>query len=525
MTMLRTAWFLGMVLFSALLAVLIASFWSPRLGVELDGGTRLVYDVDRDSLQGDEFETLAPGAIDWNALVRAVQTRVDPSGTRGSAVRHLPPWQIEILFPEKDAIEIERTKRLITTAGMLEFRAVANPVDHQHLIDLAQQQAADAENPRAKYVRDGDQVVATWARVARDSTPTADGIRPFKVHVEGAVIRDAGSGRLIDLPAYDSFAPDLAVERFLAGQQIEEIEVLMAVDDGFDLTGNYLSKVSRAWDETGRPCVNFNMSSSGARLMHGLTSSNLPDQNRGFYRRLGIMLDGTLLTAPRIMSAISDRGRIAGSFTQEEVDFLVNVLNAGSLPAPLRPRPVAEINVLPVPRALRVVVLTLCASFIVILLLWLVLLLRHGWVGAGLASLVQVLLVVAAISLLHITVTPPLVLAAAVTAVLAAVGNEVICEFARQRKTPANGTPRSEWRGLATGTALIAFLFGGLFIAGLVMYAISLFSIRSLAIGMTLGSAAALLTGCLSLPALIALDIAARNRESDDQDLITAELV
>jgi len=130
MTMLRTAWFLGMVLFSALLAVLIASFWSPRLGVELDGGTRLVYDVDRDSLQGDEFETITPGMIDWNALVRAVQTRVDPSGTRGCTVRHLPPWQIEIILPEKDAIEIERTKRLITTAGMLEFRVVANPVDH-----------------------------------------------------------------------------------------------------------------------------------------------------------------------------------------------------------------------------------------------------------------------------------------------------------------------------------------------------------------------------------------------------------
>jgi preprotein translocase subunit SecD len=55
----------------------------------------------------------------------------------------------------------------------------------------------------------------------------------------------------------------------------------------------------------------------------------------GFSRKLGIILDGFLVSAPAIRSTISGRGEITGSFSRQEVDDLVDVLNAGSLPAPL----------------------------------------------------------------------------------------------------------------------------------------------------------------------------------------------
>ena len=54
------------------------------------------------------------------------------------------------------------------------------------------------------------------------------------------------------------------------------------------------------------------------------------------------MLDGTLLSAPRVMSTITDSGQITGQFTSEEVDFLVDILQAGSLKAALKKVPIAE---------------------------------------------------------------------------------------------------------------------------------------------------------------------------------------
>ena len=46
-------------------------------------------------------------------------------------------------------------------------------------------------------------------------------------------------------------------------------------------------------------------------------------------------LRGFLVTAPAIQSTISQTGQITGNLSQQQVDDLVDVLNAGALPAPL----------------------------------------------------------------------------------------------------------------------------------------------------------------------------------------------
>ena len=75
-----------------------------------------------------------------------------------------------------------------------------------------------------------------------------------------------------------------------------------------------------------------------------MTGRNLPDQATGFYRRLGIILDNVMDDAPRIESPIHGRGQISG-VPPEEVGFLVDLLNAGSLPASLRPEPISQRNI------------------------------------------------------------------------------------------------------------------------------------------------------------------------------------
>ena len=74
-----------------------------------------------------------------------------------------------------------------------------------------------------------------------------------------------------------------------------------------------------------------------------LTGNHLPDKLTDFTYKLGIVLDGELYSAPGIQSTIFDHGEITGEFTKEQVQDLVNVLNAGSLPAALTKEPISKL--------------------------------------------------------------------------------------------------------------------------------------------------------------------------------------
>ena len=87
----------------------------------------------------------------------------------------------------------------------------------------------------------------------------------------------------------------------------------------------------------GKPCIIFGFDNAGGQLFGQLTGSHLPDKLTGFSYRLAIILDDEVYSAPSIQSTIYDSGQITGSFTSDEVDEIVSMLNAGSLPARIRP--------------------------------------------------------------------------------------------------------------------------------------------------------------------------------------------
>src|SRR5450432_2583227 len=102
------------------------------------------------------------------------------------------------------------------------------------------------------------------------------------------------------------------------------------------LTGEYLSNADQTWDQqTGRPEVSFEFDHQGAVLSERMTRENMG-------RKMAIMLDDKITSAPVIEGVISSRGRITlGSFgdpfqMQQEAKDLVAVLRSGGLPAPLR---------------------------------------------------------------------------------------------------------------------------------------------------------------------------------------------
>jgi SecD/SecF fusion protein len=238
--------------------------------------------------------------VPMDKLVAAVSRRVNPGGQKEVTVRQFGLDQIEVILPEVEQSEVEQIKKIISSAGVLEFRIVANRADPRHRTAISQ-----AEGFRGQTVRIQGEPAARWVR-----------IDPAKMPVDASMVtRTAGDGG---------------------------VECLVMLDR-FNVTGGDLSRVSPDIDDASlAPCVSFLLNSRGAAKFSVLTSRNLPDPNNGLTSRLGILLDDTLQSAPVIRSTISSSGQITGNFDQREVDEIVEILNAGSLPAALEREPISE---------------------------------------------------------------------------------------------------------------------------------------------------------------------------------------
>jgi SecD/SecF fusion protein len=112
------------------------------------------------------------------------------------------------------------------------------------------------------------------------------------------------------------------------------------------IDGSYLVRAYAGQGQDLRPAVHFEFNSIGGNLFGDITQKNVPDggvtETTMRHRHLAIILDGLVMSAPTINSRISTQGQISGSFTQKEVENLVNILRAGRLPATLKQQPVSE---------------------------------------------------------------------------------------------------------------------------------------------------------------------------------------
>jgi SecD/SecF fusion protein len=312
-----------------------------RYGPDIRGGTNLVYELDRAATTGS-----ASTRVTASDLIPKLTQRLNPSGTKEILIRPSGSDQIEIVVPNVNPQEVEELKRVIQNAGILQFRIVANRSDHQDIIQLARKQAT-SENETERLTREvrnaeGTTVVGLWQAVGRDEK-ARDGIFAFKTPIDGDIIRDAKTGTLIEDLAFNPANP-LAFEKALLSRGIQDVDVLLALERRgipFDLvTGDDLAVVRRNLGKDGTPEVGFDMKTSGATKLQSLTYMNRPEN--GIKRRMAIVLDGRVLSAPNLNQPISSQGVITGNFTNEESDYLVNVLKSGSLPAALNKQPISE---------------------------------------------------------------------------------------------------------------------------------------------------------------------------------------
>lgn len=228
------------------------------------------------------------------------------------------------------------------------------------------------------------------------------------------------------------------------------------------------------------PVVGFRLDTQGALIFGDITSNNSG-------RRFAIVLDDEIITAPRINEPIlGGSGVIGGGYTYETASQLVILLNAGALPATLTPVEQRTVTASLGRDQIESGELAVVIGFAAVIVF---MLLAYGIFGvfSTVALLINVILILGALSGLQMTLTLPGIAGIILTIGMAVDANVLIFERIREEskngRTPANAIQAGYERALA------AILDANIttFIAAAVLFMLGAGPVRGFAVTLGIG--------------------------------------
>ena len=181
----------------------------------------------------------------------------------------------------------------------------------------------------------------------------------------------------------------------------------------------------------GEAVVDFSFDAQGAADFGQLTGSNIN-------KPLAVILDGKVISAPNIRSQITANGMIDGGsegFSKAELDYLVNTLSAGSLPAQLEEEPISERHVEPeLGRTNLMAGLVACGVGVAVVGVFLISYYYLAGVVAFFAVIMNLLIVLGVMAALNATFTLPSIAGIVLSVGTAVDANVLIFERLREEQ-------------------------------------------------------------------------------------------
>lgn len=474
--------------------------WVPKrqivLGLDLQGGSHLLLEVDVDALVRERLENLVS---DIRSVLRPARIGYRGLGVRGDTVtftltdpaqRELALGKIREIDPPLQTVGFTGIQREFDVEIDEQGRAVIRLSDagYQKLVDSAVTQSLEVVRRRIDELG------------TREPTIQRQGEARILVQVPGE--RDPGRiKRLLGRTARLTFhLVDLSVspEEALAGRLPPDAMVLPAanperggprywvVKRKVELSGEHLVDAQVTFQD-GQPVVSFRFDSTGARIFADITRNHVGEL-------FAIVLDDRVISAPRIREPIlGGSGIIEGGFTVETANELAILLRAGALPAPLHV--VEERSVGPELGADSVRAGKI-ASVLALVLVALFMLGYYGLFGlfADLGLLANLVLIVGALSLLEATLTLPGIAGIVLTIGMAVDSNVII--FERIREELRRGMPPLSAIDTGFREALRAVIDANLttLIAGLVLFQFGTGPVKGFAVTLSIGILTTLFT-------------------------------
>lgn len=443
-----------------------------NLGLDLQGGSHLLLEVDTDALRSERLTNLLE---DTRTTLREEQIPF-------AELREVN-GEVSVLINNPAQASTAMNKLRAALAGVAPGAPggrqvlIANDGGGRIRLSLSQE-AMTAEAGRAV-----DQSIEILRRRidelgTKEPTIVRQGIDRIVVQAPG----ESDPQRLRDVIGqtakltFQMVDDSVSLEEAAAGRVPPGSELLPS-EDGYTsvvlvkkralVTGEMLTDAQQSFDaQSGQPVVSFRFNSQGARRFGDTTAQNIG-------KRFAIVLDGKVISAPVIQSAITGgSGQISGSFTPQTANDLAILLRAGALPAPLKVEQQSTVGAELGADAVRAGVISLAIGGVAIIIF---IILAYGLFGvfAALALVVNVLLILGIMSFTQATLTFPGIAGLILTLAVAVDANVLIYERIRDEahagRAPMSALEHGYSRALVSIldanitsaiSALIMFQFG-----------------------------------------------------------------
>lgn len=246
------------------------------------------------------------------------------------------------------------------------------------------------------------------------------------------------------------------------------------------VTGEELVDAQPAFDQNGRPAVNFRFNPAGARKFGDYTAENIGNP-------FAIVLDSEVISAPVIQSHIpGGSGIITGNFTVEESTNLAVLLRAGALPAGLDFLEERTIGPELGADSIKAGQIACIVAFTAVLIF---MLLSYGTFGlfANIALIINVGLIFGLLSLAGATLTLPGIAGIVLTIGMAVDANVLVFERIREEIKSKKGPARAIDLGYEKALSAIIDANITTFITAVILFVMGSGPVRGFAITLGLG--------------------------------------
>lgn len=315
---------------------------SVSLGLDLQGGSYLLLEVELDQVQKDKLESLVSdirtglrkariGYTDLQMNGDTVSVRIlDTARTEdaktilknlnpalGGSVLSVGSHAYDMLEPGNGVMTLKMTDayKLQTQGDIVNqsIEVVRRRIDEMGTREpTIERQGDDRILVQVPGLQDPERLKNILGKTAKMSFQLVDESASLDQALKGIV--PIGSELLYQEPQAKGGGPTpIVVEK----------RVMVAGDRLTDAAANFNQ-------QNGEPVVTFRFDSVGAREFGDVTKENVN-------RRFAIVLDGKVISAPVIREPIlGGSGEISGNFTLQSATDLSVLLRAGALPAPLK---------------------------------------------------------------------------------------------------------------------------------------------------------------------------------------------
>ena len=284
---------------------------------------------------------------------------------------------------------------------------------------------------------------------------------------------------------------------------LEDPNVIYILERSPVVTGEELTDAQPAFDQNGRPAVNFRFNPTGARKFGDYTADNIGSP-------FAIVLDNEVISAPTIQSYIpGGSGIITGSFSVEESTNLAVLLRAGALPASLT---FLEERTIGPELGQDSIDAGKIASLVAAIVVLSYMFLSYGLFGvfANVALVINVGLIFGLLSLIGATLTLPGIAGIVLTIGMAVDANVIVFERIREELKTAKGPSRAIELGYEKAMSSIVDANITTFMTAVILFVMGSGPVRGFAITLGLGIMTSVFTALFVTRVLIVMWFARR---------------